>query len=61
MIRQRRVTRNSSASVILKLCDHKSSTGKLYGDVIDIFGAVRVFHMIEAAFVGELGTGLQSG
>lgn len=42
-------------------CDHKSFTGKLYGDVINICGAAHIFQMIEAAFVGELGTGPQSG
>lgn len=46
-------------SMLSSNCDHKSSTGKLYGDVINIYGAVRVFQMIERAFVGELGTGLQ--
>lgn len=42
-------------------CDHKSSTGKLHGDVINMYGAVHIFQMIERAFVGELGAGLQSG
>lgn len=47
--------------VLSSNCDHKSFPGKLYGDVINIYGAVHIFQMTEAAYVGELGTGLQSG